>query len=115
MAGSRGGLRPPARGEARGGAAQARGLLHVRREAGLGQGQRVPVERGKRRASVAWGGHLVVLHWARKHDLVWDNTTRSAAAEGGHLAVLQWLREHGCPWDASTCSNAAGGGNLEVL
>jgi hypothetical protein len=54
-------------------------------------------------ALAAFGGHLVVLRWARERHWCpcpWDESTCAAAAAGGHLdAVLQWVRDHGCPWN----------------
>jgi len=65
--------------------------------------------------SAARGGHLEVLRWAREHDRPWDETTCALAARGGHLAVLRWAREHGCQWNWWTCAFAAEGAHLEVL
>ena len=66
-------------------------------------------------ATLAKGGHLEVLQWAREHGCLWNEGTCEFAAEGGHLEVLQWAREHGCRWDAVTCRLAAKGGHQEML
>ena len=65
--------------------------------------------------TLARGGHLEVLRWAREHGCEWDEDTCASAADAGQLEVLRWVREHGCPWDLHTCARAAGGGHLEVL
>jgi len=66
-------------------------------------------------AWAAQGGHLEVLKWAREHDCPWDEGTCACAASGGHLEILKWARDHDCPWDEITCACADGGGHLEVL
>jgi hypothetical protein len=91
--------------------------------------------------TLAEGGHLDVLRWAREHGCPWDEDTCACAADaghmevlrwvvltcakaagGGHLEVLKWAREHHCPWEGATetietdcCARAAVGGHLEVL
>jgi len=78
--------------------------------------------------TLAEGGHLEVLRWAREQGCPWDEWTCARAAEGGHLEVLKWAREHHCPWTedleddgpvdegpVDCCALAARGGHLEVL
>ena len=98
------------------------GVRRVRRAAGLGDGERVPV--GREDCMIAArGGHLEALMWAWERGCPFNEETCAAAAAGGHLKVLQWLREHGCPWseilegepDMNCCELAAGGGHLGVL
>ena len=52
--------------------------------------------------SIAQGGHLHVLQWARQQEPRpgWDELTCAWAAEGGHLHVLQWVRSQDppCAW-----------------
>jgi len=52
--------------------------------------------------SIAQGGHLHVLQWARAQEPRpgWDELTCAWAAEGGHLHVLQWVRDQDppCAW-----------------
>jgi hypothetical protein len=67
-------------------------------------------------ASVASGGHLKVLRWARETaGWRWGPSTCASAASGGHLEVLQWARDNGCDWNCRTCTEAALGGHLETL
>ena len=65
--------------------------------------------------SLAEGGHLEVLRWAREHGCTWNAGTCTSAAWGGHLEILQWAREHDCPLGEDICTGAALGGHLEVL
>ena len=114
MPGSSCGLRPTARGDEAGGDGEEfvdgyapnLGVLHVRRAAVLGPGERMPVEiedlcarRSGICALAARGGHLEVLQWLREHGCPWDAWTCELAARGGHLEALQWARANDCPWD----------------
>jgi len=94
---------------------------------------------------IGQGGHLEMLEWAQRHNLVdpltcvraaagenrqqvinrliganlvkmqRDTSICEAAAGGGHLDLLQKLRCRGFVWDVSTCTAAARGGHLPVL
>ena len=120
MAGGGAGLGDPALVHGSDGAAPDQGVLHLRRAAGLGQGELVLLGRTglarvgqplfPRRCGRALEGAAV----GSEAPLPLDQADESSAAAGGHLAVLQWAREHGCPWGAGTCEQAAGGGHMAV-
>jgi hypothetical protein len=81
-----------------------------------------PRQRAATCETLARGGHLEVLKWAREHSCEWDEWTCARAAAGGYLEVLRWAREHGCPWnevledeETDCCAQAAQFGHLEVL
>ncbi len=65
--------------------------------------------------TLARGGHLNVLQWARSQGCPWDKWTCAFAAEAGNLEMLQRAHSQGCPWDEDTCARAAGGGHLEIV
>lgn len=47
--------------------------------------------------SVAEGGHLHVLKWARENGCCWDENTYSSALLAGHEEVLKWALDNGAP------------------
>jgi hypothetical protein len=53
--------------------------------------------------SLADGGHLEGLKWARENGCPWDVYTCARAARNGHLETLKWAQDNGCPWDEWTC------------
>jgi len=61
---------------------------------------------------------LSMFIWAVANGCPWQlATTCETLAQGGHLEVLKWARarEHGCPWDEKSCESAALEGQLQVL
>ncbi len=50
--------------------------------------------------TVAEGGDLEVLIWARTKGCPWDADTCYRAVQYGHLELLKWARANECPWDA---------------
>ena len=94
---------------------------------------------------IGQGGHLEMLEWAQRHNLVdpltcvraaagenrqqvinrliganlvkmqRDTSICEAAAGGGHLELLQKLPSRGFRWSVDTCAEAAHGGHVEVV
>jgi hypothetical protein len=78
VAGGGAGVGAPALAQGRDCAAQAQGLLRVRRAVGLAKANGCP--------------------WGVPNRFGSMKNSCAIAAEGGHLETLQWAREHGCRW-----------------
>lgn len=63
----------------------------------------------------AYYGHIDIVKWGIKMNLMYDKSTCSRAAAGGNLDIIIYLRSIGCEWDETTCSHAAEYGHLNII
>ena len=63
----------------------------------------------------ARAGHLHVLEWLEKRDILPDEGGADEAAREGHLHVLEWLAQRNILPAVRSANRAAREGNLDVL